>query len=476
VPKRQIRGGFESAPKLGYIGHPVISGEHDHRGFTIAAHYFQRRQTDTGRSVFAHGLSEKIVFRQITQFAAQRGDLICDRDNESLFSPAEGVNARGGFFDQALAAKNFKQLLGSSGAAQRPKPRAFAAGDDHAKTFFRHQVVLVDEIARYSTVVGITDQAMASVTKSWTVPATRAQIRVDAFARECLPHLSRREIDGAIRDRLFSVNNRVTRKGDRLGAGDTLVFNGPEAWLAVNPPPNSELEVRVVYEDSSTLIVDKPAGMPTHGFSGRDTDTLANFIASKYPEVLAVGKNRWEPGIVHRLDRETSGLVLIAKTQTAFVNLCRQFRRRDVTKIYRALVWGLTDPEGRIELPLAHDVHDKRRMRAVTGSEGSKNQRVWNAATRYRRIGQAPGLSLLEIDMDTGVTHQIRVHLAAIGHPIVADALYGAEHSDILGLQRHFLHAYRLVFRHPEDGRIVAVETELSDELREGLGRVGIQL
>ena len=267
------------------------------------------------------------------------------------------------------------------------------------------------------------DQAMASVTKSWTIPAARAQIRVDAFARECLPHLSRREIDGAIRDRLFSVNDRVTRKGDRLSAGDTLVFNGSEAWLAVNPPPNPELEVRVVYEDSSILIVDKPAGMPTHGFSGRDTDTLANFIASNHATVLGVGKSRWEPGIVHRLDRETSGLVLIAKTPTAFERLRQQLRQREIRKNYRALVWGSINTRGQIDLPLAHDTRDKRRMRAITESAGAKNLRVWNAVTRYRRIGKARGLSLLDIDMETGVMHQIRVHLAAIGHPIVADGL-----------------------------------------------------
>ncbi len=314
------------------------------------------------------------------------------------------------------------------------------------------------------------------ITTSWTVLAEHAPIRLDAFVRGCLPHLSRREIGRAIREGLFSVNGGVSKKGDRLGAGDKLVFNGPEALIATNPPPNSGLDVPVVYEDSSVLVVDKPAGMPTHGFSGRDTDTLANFIASRHAELLVVGKNRWEPGIVHRLDNETSGLVLIAKTQTAFAMLRRQFRRRDVTKIYWALVWGITDPEGRIELPLAHDARDRRRMCAIAESEREKNQRSWQAVTGYRRIGHSRRLSLLEINMITGVTHQIRVHLAAIGHPIVADALYGAQHSNTLGLQRHFLHAYRLAFRHPEDVRTVTVETALSDELREVLRVVGIQL
>ena len=317
---------------------------------------------------------------------------------------------------------------------------------------------------------------MPSITKSWKVPAELAQIRVDAFARECLPHLSRREIDGAIRDRLFSVNDRVTRKGDRLGAGDTLVFNGPEAWLAVNPLPNPELKVRVVSEDSSILILDKPAGMPTHGFSGRDTDTLANFIVSNHAALLAVGRNRWEPGIIHRLDRETSGLVLIAKTPTAFEGLRQQLRRKEIRKNYWALVWGSTNTQGHIDLPLAHDTRDRRRMRAITESDGAKNQRVWNAVTRYQRIGQARGLSLLDIDMETGVMHQIRVHLAAIGHPIVADGLYGGDQSNTFEMQRHFLHACRLVFCHPDDGRIVTVEAALPGDLMEILRRLKIEV
>jgi 23S rRNA pseudouridine1911/1915/1917 synthase len=320
------------------------------------------------------------------------------------------------------------------------------------------------------------DQAISKVIESWTVPVEHANIRLDAFARACLPQLSRREVDRAIREGLFSLNGRPSKKGERLGAGDTLVFTGPETWMAVSPPPNPHLRVPVVYEDSSILIVDKPAGMPTHGFSGQDTGTLANYIACKHAEILAVGKNLWEPGIVHRLDIETSGIVLIAKTPTAFARLRQQFRRKYVRKMYWALVWGLTDAEGRIEAPLAHDWSDRRRMRAIRETEKSKNQRIWPATTEYRRIGHSRGLSLLEVNMKTGVTHQIRVHLAAIGHPIVSDALYGAADSDTLDLQRHFLHAYRLTFRHPEDGRSVTVDTKLPDELREILRRVGIRL
>ncbi len=185
----------------------------------------------------------------------------------------------------------------------------------------------------------------------------------------------------------FPSMGDVARKGDRLSAGDRLVFSGPAALLAANPLPDTSLDVPIVYEDSSIFIVDKPAGIATHGFSGRDTGTLANYIAAQHPHLLGVGKNRWEPGLVHRLDTETSGLVLVAKTQTAFDRLRQQFRRRQVAKIYWALVWGTTNAAGVIDLPLAHDPRDKSRMRAVSESLRMKKIKTWKALTRYRKVG-----------------------------------------------------------------------------------------
>jgi 23S rRNA pseudouridine1911/1915/1917 synthase len=315
------------------------------------------------------------------------------------------------------------------------------------------------------------DQATSLATKSWKVPAEQAQIRVDSFVRECLPHLSRRKIEEAIRHRLFTVGDRVSTKGDRLAGGDELVFRGSESWLAASPLAVAELEVPIVYEDSALLVVNKPAGMPTHGFSGRDNLTLANFLLARFPKLMNVGKSRWEPGLVHRLDRETSGLVVVAKTQAAFENLTSQFRRRRVEKIYLALVWGIAPAEGVIDIPLAHDTRDKRRMRAITRSGRTKGP-AWKAVTRYRRIGRSRGLSLLEVDMETGVMHQIRAHLAATGHPIVADTLYGAGQTENFGLQRHFLHAHRLTVLHPNDGGSLTIEAELPEELADLLARM----
>jgi len=320
------------------------------------------------------------------------------------------------------------------------------------------------------------DQAMPGVTRSWTVPAARPDVRVDTFVRECLPHLSRRQVDEAVRDGLFSRGGNVSRKGDQLTGGDILVFNGPAQWLAAQPSSDGTLGVPVVYEDAAILIVDKPAGMATHGFSGRDAGTVANFITAKHPTLLAVGKSRWEPGIVHRLDRETSGLVLLAKTQAAFDELRRQFRERRIMKTYWALVWGTTSAEGVIDLPLAHDSRDRRRMSAAATSSRKKTNKTWKAVTRYRKLGESQGLTLVQIEMATGVTHQIRVHMATIGHPIVADALYGAEHSQTFGLKRHFLHAMALEFRHPDHGCEFQVKARLPDDLRKVLRRLRIKI
>jgi 23S rRNA pseudouridine1911/1915/1917 synthase len=319
----------------------------------------------------------------------------------------------------------------------------------------------------------MSDQASAVVTRSWRVPSECAETRLDTFVRHCLPHLSRREVERAISDKLFRINDQVGEKGDKLSPGDQVTFKGVARWLLTVPGPQSHLRVPIVYEDVSVLVVDKPAAMATHGFSGRDQGTLANFLAAERPDLLMIGKSRWEPGLVHRLDRGTSGLVLVAKTQAAFDALRLQFRRRQVRKKYWALVWGTTESEGAVALSITHDSRDKRRMRAISDvSPRSKKQKSWPALTRYQKLWDINGLSFLEIAMETGVTHQIRVHLAAIGHSIVGDLLYGGQDRENFGLQRHFLHAHSLEFFHPGDHRVVKAESKLPSELKAALRRL----
>ncbi|HEX2261488.1 MAG TPA: RluA family pseudouridine synthase [Candidatus Binatia bacterium] len=319
----------------------------------------------------------------------------------------------------------------------------------------------------------MSDQASAEITRSWRVPNDRAETRLDTFVRHCLPHLSRREVENAIHGKLFRINDKVGEKGDKLLPGDRVTFKGVGHWLLTAPVSQSQLRVPIVYEDASVLVVDKPAGMAMHGFSGRDQGTLANFLAAERPDLLMIGKSRWEPGLIHRLDRETSGLVLVAKTQAAFDDLRLQFRRRQVRKKYWALVWGITEAEGVVAYPMAHDSRDKRRMRAISDiSARSKEAKSWPALTRFRKLWDVDGLSLLEIEMETGVTHQIRVHLAAIGHSIVGDFLYGREGCESFGLKRHFLHAHGLEFFHPRNHRVVKIESDLPLELKDVLGHL----
>jgi 23S rRNA pseudouridine1911/1915/1917 synthase len=318
-------------------------------------------------------------------------------------------------------------------------------------------------------------QAEGGAIRSWSVPAMADKSRLDTFARRCLPHLSRQSLADAVAEKFFRINGRIAKKGDKLKAGDHLTFHGPEFWLAAAPEPQRGLHVPIVHEDESILVLNKPAGMPTHGFSGRDRNTLANFLAARHPGVLSVGNSRWEAGLVHRLDRDTSGLVIVAKTQAAFEHLRAQFRRRQIRKTYSALVWGVTADEGSIAYPLAHDSRDSKRMRAVVEAPPGPAHRSWNAFTQFRKVWTAPGLSLLEIEMTTGVTHQIRVHLAAIGHPIVGDAIYGPGPENPLGLNRHFLHAARLDFCHPDRNATIAIEAELPDELRDVLRDLGME-
>lgn len=319
----------------------------------------------------------------------------------------------------------------------------------------------------------MSDQAASLITRSWRVPPEGGETRLDTFARRCLPHLSRREVEKVIHSQLFRINNRVGKKGDKLSPGDRVTFKGVGHWLLSSPSSQPQLPVRIIYEDTRVLVVDKPAGLSTHGFSGREKNSLANFLAAERPDLLKIGKSRWEPGLVHRLDLETSGLVLVAKTQAAFDNLCLQFRRRQVKKSYWALVWGVTEAQGSIGYPVAHDSRDRKRMRAITDiSAESRRQKSWPALTRFRKLRGLDGLSLLEIEMETGVTHQIRVHLSAIGHPIVGDFLYGEKGQEKLGLNRHFLHACGLEFFHPQDRRVVKLESILPPELEDLLTRL----
>ena len=323
----------------------------------------------------------------------------------------------------------------------------------------------------------LASQGFSSQTTSWVVPDAEGKTRLDSFVRRRLPHLSLREVRRALAEGLFRVNVRTAKKGNTVFSGDIITFIGDPDILAPYPHPQGEIRVPIHYEDEAILILDKPAGIATHGFSGRDKGTVANFLVAIRPSLFGVGNNRWEPGIVHRLDQGTSGLVLIAKGQGAFDNLRLQFRRGLVQKRYWALVFGKTRNQGEIAYALAHDSADRRRMRVVMGKKGKdRRARRWRAVTRYHTLSNGSGFSLLRVEIETGVTHQIRAHLQSMEHPVVGDWLYGKDQADPFGLGRQFLHAFYLGFRHPQSGKEMAFESSLPSDLGQVLRRLRIRL
>lgn len=312
---------------------------------------------------------------------------------------------------------------------------------------------------------------------SWTIPGNQQAIRLDAFVHSCLPHLSLREIRRAIDERLFLVNSRPATKGQTVFPGDVLSVLARAHLLENGPLPNLGLIVDVLFEDESFLVVDKPAGMASHGFSARDTETLVNFLVAHYPSLGGVGKSPWEAGLINRLDQGTSGLVLVAKDKESFENLRSQLQKRRVQKRYWALVWGHTPEDGSISYALAHDPADRRKMKALRKeAKGTSRMRLWKALTQFRTHTRVQGFSLVEIQIRTGVTHQIRAHFQEIGHPLVGDPLYGGGQGDPFSLGRQFLHASYLGFLHPRSAGAAAFESPLPRDLREVLDQLGVQL
>jgi 23S rRNA pseudouridine1911/1915/1917 synthase len=292
--------------------------------------------------------------------------------------------------------------------------------------------------------------------RTLTVPSGVEPMRLDAFLASQVPDCSRRAAQRAIAAGTIRINGRRARKGDRVGGGD--VVHADEALFA--PPslqPNPRLAVPVLYEDAAVIALDKPAGLPAHALRPDETDTIANFLLARYPGIATIGKTALEPGIVHRLDTDTSGILLAARTPQAYEALRQQFAAHQVTKEYAALVAGDVGRRGEVRLPIAHHGRDRRRMRIAA----SDDRHARPALTSYRPLERFGDATLLAVQIPTGVRHQIRVHLAAIGHAVLGDRLYAPP--PIAGAaERHLLHARRVVFVHPGTGAPVRVTSALA--------------
>jgi 23S rRNA pseudouridine1911/1915/1917 synthase len=316
-----------------------------------------------------------------------------------------------------------------------------------------------------------------------TLEAEGSGDRLDVFVTRRCPGLSRSVVQRLIREGRVAVGGRPGRAGQRLEPGDRVLVRMPtEAPEPLRPEP---IPLTVVYEDNDLLVVDKPAGLTVHpaadlpasakggsasggGQVGARRGTLAAALLAYRPELAGVGGPE-RPGIVHRLDRDTSGLLVVAKNEAARAALARQWKERQVEKGYLALVHGrLEPPQGVIDAPIGRDLRHRQRMAVV---EGGRAARTAYRVQRYLQTG--PGgqdsYSMVEVTPSTGRTHQIRVHFAALGHPLVGDRVYGRP-SAVLG--RQFLHAHRLAFRHPVDGRPLEFESPLPEDLRLALDRL----
>jgi 23S rRNA pseudouridine1911/1915/1917 synthase len=293
-------------------------------------------------------------------------------------------------------------------------------------------------------------------------PAGRFDLAVSAVAGISRAHAQRLISDGRAR-----VEGRTARAADRLRGGEEISVE-----LSAPPDPTLRAEsipLDIVYEDASMLIVDKPAGLVVHPSAGHASGTIVNALLGRArdrgePIGSIAGMER--PGIVHRLDKETSGLLLVAKTDAAQASLMRQFGDRAVEKEYVALVHGRAPaPRGRIEAPVGRDPRDRQRMAVVAGGR--------DAVTEYEELGEGGGYTLLSLRPRTGRTHQLRAHLAYLGLPIAGDGRYGGGIGPG-GLSRQFLHATRLSLERPIDGRRLRVWSGLPPDLLAALASAGI--
>jgi len=282
--------------------------------------------------------------------------------------------------------------------------------------------------------------------------------RLDRYLADHIPSLSRSQVEALIRERRVTVDGIFVKAGHRLRGDEVIEVSLPPEGPA--QPAPEPLPLNILYEDEALLVVDKPAGMVVHPAPGHEGGTLVNALLARRPELSLLDR----AGIVHRLDRYTSGVLLVAKTERVRQALQYQFRSRRVHKVYLALVEGqLTPKEGRIEAPLGRDPRHRQRVAVVADGRP--------ASTAYKVREYFEHFTLLEVRPETGRTHQVRVHLSAIGHPVVGDSVYGRRRAPF-GLRRYFLHAWRLGFIHPTREEWLEVEADLPLELEQVLTRL----
>lgn len=294
-----------------------------------------------------------------------------------------------------------------------------------------------------------------------------AGYRLDKFLAEKCPDISRAKIQNSIKSGKVLVNGKPMKSSYQVTDEDDISI---EALIVKEVRPEAEdVHLDILYEDKSCFVINKPAGVVIH--PGEDSQNLEGTIVNAIlPKLSKSFRTGLRPGIVHRLDKDTSGVLLIAKNQKAYENLVNQFQKRTVEKHYLALVYGRPEhSKGIIDSPIGRDANERKKMSIVSNKAGKQALTIYEIDKEYQ-IGKSRVACLLKVEIKTGRTHQIRVHLAAIGHPVLGDTVYGNKHANKLfreefGLRRQFLHAEILKFVSPATGESVNVKAALSEDL-----------
>lgn len=289
------------------------------------------------------------------------------------------------------------------------------------------------------------------------IPHDRAGQRFDAVLAELLPDFSRSRLASWMKEGRVLLNQQAADPKKKVSGGESVEVQPPAVDARTGLVLPEELDIPTVYSDDSLIVVNKPAGLVVHPGSGNWSGTLMNALLFHYAETAQVPR----AGIVHRLDKETSGLMVVARTLMAQTDLVRQLQARTVSRRYYALVWGKPAPKGCIEAPIGR--HSTQRTKMAVVSQGRE------ARTFYRVLAQFAACALVECKLDTGRTHQIRVHMAHIGHSLVGDPVYGRPPRNVapelLNFPRQALHAHRLALQHPVSRQECAWKSELPDDM-----------
>ena len=294
-------------------------------------------------------------------------------------------------------------------------------------------------------------------------PAAAKGKRLDHFLQESLPDFSRSRLTDWIKSGLVLVNGQPTRASLLLKGGEAIIVT-PAALPALKAEPE-DIPLEILYEDAAVIAVNKPSGMVVHAGAGNHTGTLVNALVHRFKQLSELGGDQ-RPGIVHRLDKETSGVILVARTDDAHRKLAAQFSTRTLEKLYLTLVHGsVRGDTGKIETPITRD--PVRRTRMTTKIASGRQ-----ALTHYNVLDRFEKFTYLKIRIGTGRTHQIRVHMASLGHPVVGDRLYGAPQQPAEGPlgSRFFLHAWRITFDSPAGAKDLTVESPLPAPLAAIIG------